>query len=137
SGNGIHLWNSVDAVIERNRVRGHRDGIYFEFSPRGLTRDNVSEVNQRYGLHFMYSDSCRYESNRFHANHSGVAVMYSRGVTMRGNTFGFANGSAAYGLLLKEILGGDIVGNHFLDNSTGLYLEGSSRLRIANNDFIR
>jgi nitrous oxidase accessory protein len=61
--------------------------------------------------------------------------MYSRGVTMRGNTFTRARGSASYGLLLKEILGGTIEGNTFADNSTGLYLEGSSRLAIRDNDF--
>ncbi|HYV98709.1 MAG TPA: nitrous oxide reductase family maturation protein NosD [Gemmatimonadaceae bacterium] len=135
SGNGIHLWYSPATIIERNRVEGHRDGIYFEFSPNGVARDNVSANNQRYGLHFMYSDSCRYEANTFDANHSGVAVMYSRGVVIHGNTFENAVGSAAYGLLMKEILGGEISNNHFTANSTGLYLEGSSRLAVRDNDF--
>jgi nitrous oxidase accessory protein len=135
-GNGIHLWNSTYARVERNRVRGHRDGIYFEFSPHGMTSDNVSSRNKRYGLHFMFSDSCRYDGNRFHDNVSGVAVMYSRGVTIVRNTFSRATGGAAYGLLIKEILGGEIGGNRFLDNSTALYLEGSSRLLIRDNDFI-
>ena len=137
SGNGIHLWNSPSTIVERNRVAGHRDGIYFEFSRHGITRGNVSERNQRYGLHFMYSDSCRYETNDFRDNHSGVAVMYSRDVAIVGNRFTGAVGGAAYGLLLKEILGGDIARNHFGANSTGLYLEGSSRLAVRDNDFLR
>jgi nitrous oxidase accessory protein len=137
SGNGIHLWNSPSALIENNRVQGHRDGIYFEFSPHGRTRGNVSERNQRYGLHFMYSDSCEYERNTFHANRSGVAVMYSRDVAMRGNTFHFARGAAAYGLLLKEILGGDLSNNTFTENSTALFLEGASRITIRDNEFER
>ncbi|MCX5760320.1 MAG: right-handed parallel beta-helix repeat-containing protein [Gemmatimonadetes bacterium] len=78
SGNGIHLWYSSGARVERNHIRGHRDGIYFEFSTLGVTRDNVSEQSQRYGMHFMFSDSCRYERNIFRDNNSGVAVMYSR-----------------------------------------------------------
>lgn len=137
SGNGIHLWQSPAARVEKNRVRGHRDGIYFEFSGSGVTRGNVSERNQRYGLHFMYSDSCRYEGNDFLANTSGVAVMYSRGITISRNRFADAWGGSAYGLLLKEILGGEISGNTFARNSTGLFLEGAARLQVRDNDFTR
>ena len=137
SGNGIHLWYSPGATVEGNHIEGHRDGIYFEFSPHGVTRDNVSEHSQRYGLHFMFSDSCRYESNVFRDNHSGVAVMYSRGILIHGNRFERAVGGAAYGLLLKEILGGEISANRFTDNSTGIYLEGSSHLAVRDNDFVQ
>lgn len=135
SGNGIHLWYSPGARVERNRVRGQRDGIYFEFSPHGVTRDNVSERSQRYGLHFMFSDSCRYEHNTFRDNNSGVAVMYSRGVVIASNRFERSWGSAAYGLLLKDIMGGEIVDNTFDRNSTGLFVEGSSRLLVRGNAF--
>ncbi len=137
SGNGIHLWQSPGALIEDNHITGQRDGIYFEFSQGGLTRRNVSEKNQRYGLHFMYSDSCRYDSNTFRENAAGVAVMYSRGVTIANNRFADAWGGGAYGLLLKEILGGEISGNTFERNSTGIFLEGATRLEIRNNDFIQ
>ncbi|HEY3285676.1 MAG TPA: nitrous oxide reductase family maturation protein NosD [Gemmatimonadaceae bacterium] len=135
SGNGIHLWYSPGARVERNTVRGHRDGIYFEFSAHGITRDNVSEHSQRYGLHFMFSDSCAYERNTFRDNMSGVAVMYSRGVRIADNRFERSWGSAAYGLLLKDIMGGEISGNTFDRNSTGLFVEGSSRLMVKGNVF--
>ena len=135
SGNGIHLWYSPGARVERNHVRGQRDGIYFEFSPHGITRDNVSEHSQRYGLHFMFSDSCAYEHNIFRDNNSGVAVMYSRGVVIADNRFERSWGSAAYGLLLKDIMGGEIRDNVFERNSTGLFVEGSSRLEVRGNAF--
>ncbi len=137
SGNGIHLWYSPGARVERNHVRGHRDGIYFEFSTLGVTTDNVSEQSQRYGLHFMFSDSCRYERNVFRENTSGVAVMYSRGVVIHANRFERSWGSAAYGLLLKEMLGGEISDNVFIKNSIGLYVEGSTRLEVRGNEFIQ
>ena len=137
SGNGIHLWYSPGARIERNHVTGQRDGIYFEFSQNGFTSGNVSERSQRYGMHFMFSDSCRYENNVFRDNTSGVAVMYSRGITITNNRFERSWGSAAYGLLLKEILGGEISGNVFTENSTGIYLEGSSHLAVRDNDFLQ
>ena len=135
NGNGIHLWHSPNTRVIENRVTGHRDGIYFEFSRGSRAVGNVSKGNRRYGLHFMFSDSCLYENNRFEANGAGVAVMYSKGVQMRGNAFLESKGSAAYGLLLKDITDGAISGNRFEGNSTGLYLEGASRLEIANNSF--
>ncbi|MFI5311793.1 MAG: nitrous oxide reductase family maturation protein NosD [Gemmatimonadales bacterium] len=137
SGNGIHLWYSPGTLVERNHVSGQRDGIYFEFSQHGVTRDNVSEHSERYGLHFMFSDSCRYEGNTFRENTSGVAVMYSRGIVIHGNRFEHSWGAAAYGLLLKEILGGEISNNLFERNSTGLYLEGSAHLAVRDNDFLQ
>ena len=80
SGNGIHLWHSREITIVGNHVSGHRDGIYFEFTREAHVRDNVSTDNLRYGLHFMYSDSCDYERNTFRHNGAGVAVMYSHRV---------------------------------------------------------
>jgi nitrous oxidase accessory protein len=135
NGNGVHLWHSPRTVVERNHITGQRDGIYFEFSKGAVATDNVSEANARYGLHFMFSDSCRYERNRFVRNRAGVAVMYSKGIVMRQNDFLEAEGSAAYALLLKEITDGELVGNRFVGSSTGLYLEGASRLAITANEF--
>jgi nitrous oxidase accessory protein len=134
-GNGIHVWQSDRVRIEGNRVRGHRDGIYFEFTTHGEVRRNVSEANQRYGLHFMFSDDCVYEGNTFQANESGVAVMYTRRVRMAGNTFAKNWGGAAYGLLLKDISDSEILDNRFLENTVGLYLEGANRNRVLGNRF--
>jgi nitrous oxidase accessory protein len=134
-GNGIHVWQSDRVTIEGNRVRGHRDGIYFEFTTHGEVRRNVSEANQRYGLHFMFSDDCVYEGNTFQSNESGVAVMYTRRVRMAGNTFAKNWGGAAYGLLLKDISDSEILDNQFIENTVGLYLEGADRNRVAGNRF--
>lgn len=137
SGNGIHLWNSSGARIERNAVAGHRDGIYLESSTGGVLRANRSEDNLRYGLHFMFSNDNAYERNLFRRNGAGVAVMYSRQVRMTGNRFEDNRGAAAYGLLLKEISESEISGNRFHRNTVGIYSEGTSRLRIDGNDFRR
>jgi nitrous oxidase accessory protein len=87
SGNGIHLWHSREITIVGNAISGHRDGIYFEFTRGTHVRENVSRDNLRYGLHFMYSDSCDYVGNTFRHNGAGVAVMYSHFVQMVGNHF--------------------------------------------------
>lgn len=137
TGNGLHLWSSRDIVLEDNEIIGHRDGIYFEFVTNGIARRNRSEGSRRYGLHFMFSDSCRYEDNVFRENESGVAVMYSKRVHITGNRFERNQGSAAYGLLLKEITDSEVRANRFSENSIALHLEGSSRNLLVDNDFLR
>ena len=56
SGNGIQLWYSNNIEIEQNYVEHIRDGIYLEFSDNCLIKNNVSALNIRYGLHFMFSN---------------------------------------------------------------------------------
>jgi len=85
TGNGIHLWQSTGATIRNNTVIGHRDGIYFEFVTRSVIEGNTCERNQRYGLHFMFSHDDEYHRNVFRENGAGVAVMYTRNVTMTYN----------------------------------------------------
>ena len=135
AGNGIHLWTSRQVTIVGNRISGHRDGIYFEFVHDGDVRDNVSTGNLRYGLHFMYSDDCRYTTNVFERNGSGVAVMYTKRVQMAGNRFEGNLGAAAYGLLLKEISDARLERNIFVHNTTGLVADGANRLIAEENEF--
>jgi nitrous oxidase accessory protein len=136
SGNAIHSWSSSELVIEDNVVRGHRDGIYLEFTDRTTVRRNVSTQQLRYGLHFMFSDECSYTGNTFAANRAGVAVMYSRHVTMTGNRFQRSWGGAAYGLLLKDISDSRLTRNRFEGNSVGLYADGTNRVEITDNEFL-
>jgi nitrous oxidase accessory protein len=135
SGNGIHLWTAREIEVTGNRVEGHRDGIYLEFSHDSRIADNVSTRNVRYGLHFMYSDDCRYEGNAFERNGAGVAVMYTKRVRMTGNRFAENWGNAAYGLLLKEVYDATLVANAFTRNTTGLVADGATRLTALQNRF--
>jgi nitrous oxidase accessory protein len=134
-GNGIHLWKCHNITINNNRVKGHRDGIYFEFVTNSLITNNYSEGNMRYGLHFMFSHKDEYRDNTFKDNGAGVAVMYTREVIMINNTFLHNWGSSAYGLLLKDIRDSQITGNSFVENSVGIFMEGSSRNNIQQNKF--
>jgi nitrous oxidase accessory protein len=135
SGNGIHLWTSRRITIAGNEIRGHRDGIYFEFVHDSDIEHNVSTNNNRYGLHFMFSDDCRYVENTFRHNGSGVAVMFTKRVQMIGNRFEDNWGPAAYGLLLKEIMDSRLEGNRFTHNTTGLLADGANRLVAEHNEF--
>lgn len=135
TGNGIHLWKSSYALIENNNVQGHRDGIYFEFVTNSTIRNNYSEKNIRYGLHFMFSNDDAYLNNTFKENGAGVAVMYSKKVKMENNHFDQNWGPAAYGILLKDISDSHIIHNTFFKNTVGIHMEGSSRMIIERNVF--
>lgn len=135
SGNGIHCWKSDSMYISGNSIEGHRDGIYLEFATHSLVEKNTVQKNQRYGLHFMFSHNNTYTSNVFRNNGAGVAVMYTRNVTMKSNRFEDNWGDAAYGLLLKEISDSDIEGNYFEKNTSGIFMDGSSRIEMQKNVF--
>lgn len=137
TGNGIHLWGSSRITVRDNRIGGHRDGIYLEFSRHAVVEGNQSEGNRRYGLHFMYSDSSVFAHNIFRANGTGVAVMFSRGVVMTDNDFASNRGSSAYGLLLKEISDSRLEGNRFVGNTTALVADGANNLEVTGNRFLR
>jgi nitrous oxidase accessory protein len=135
SGNGIHCWKSDSLRITGNTISGHRDGIYFEFVTASIIWRNDSHHNIRYGLHFMFSHNNTYVTNIFKNNGAGVAVMYSHHVKMFNNYFADNWGDAAYGLLLKEISDSYVEGNHFTNNTMGIYMEGASRINLYKNSY--
>jgi nitrous oxidase accessory protein len=135
TGNGIHLWKCKDSLIEKNYVKGHRDGIYLEFVTNTVSEKNLIEENKRYGLHFMFSHDNSYIQNTFKKNGAGVAVMYTRNVLMKENIFEENEGASSYGILLKDISDSEVIGNIFRKNTIGIYMEGSSRTMFKNNSF--
>ena len=134
-GNGIHCWKSDSLLISANNITGHRDGIYFEFVTNSVIQQNNSTGNIRYGLHFMFSNNDKYIHNHFKDNGAGVAVMFTKKVTMLDNVFEQNWGDAAYGLLLKEISDSYISGNKFVRNTMGIHMEGTSRIIVERNTF--
>lgn len=137
SANGIHIWKSEHMTILNNVIEGHRDGIYLEFVMKSHIENNQSIDNSRYGMHFMFSHDNIFKKNVFKENGAGVAVMYSKRVTMLNNVFTGSWGNAAYGLLLKEIDDSKVIGNSFTENTTGIYGDGANRVDIENNEFLR
>jgi nitrous oxidase accessory protein len=135
SGNGINCWRSDSLLIIGNKIRGHRDGLYFEFVTNSLIWRNISRKNVRYGIHFMFSHHDTYIANIFEENESGVAVMYTNHIRMYNNYFLNNWGGAAYGILLKDITDAEISGNHFTRNTTALHMEGCSRNNFYKNTF--
>src|SRR5690606_252682 len=103
SGNAIHLWYCNNVEISGNDVQRVRDGIYLEFSDYVTIHDNLSKDNVRYGLHFMFSNNNEVFKNTFETNGAGIALMFSKYMNLYDNLITKNWGTAAYGILLKEV----------------------------------
>ena len=137
AGNGIHMWYCSNITVKQNELHHLRDGIYFEFVTHSTVVNNYSHDNIRYGLHFMFSNHDEYHYNTFTKNGAGVAVMFSKFIKMTHNTFLENWGAASYGLLLKEIYDAEIINNRIEQNTTGINVEGSTRVHYSRNNFVR
>lgn len=135
SGNAIHLWYCKNVEVTGNDVQNVRDGIYLEFSDNITITNNLSKNNVRYGLHFMFSNNNNVINNVFETNGAGIALMFSKYMEVEKNVIKKNWGTAAYGLLLKEVTDVNIKHNIFIENTVGITVEGSNRLEYSNNDF--
>ncbi|MCG6151358.1 nitrous oxide reductase family maturation protein NosD [Leptospira bandrabouensis] len=135
-GNGIHLWSASQNKIIGNKLKKHRDGIYLEFSEHLEIEGNESEENIRYGMHFMFSNHNQFNKNIFKNNSAGVAVMYSKDITMEENKFLDNWGESSNGILLKDIADSTLSKNRFEGNTIAVFADGITNINFQYNDFI-
>jgi nitrous oxidase accessory protein len=123
-GHGISVWNARESRIVGNHISDARDGVYLSFAQGVLVSGN-DVTRCRYGLHSMSSLNAKLVGNTLVANLLGAALMQSDKLVLRGNRIEqHRQGSAAYGVLLKDI--GDLVAedNVIVANRVGVYAEG-------------
>jgi nitrous oxidase accessory protein len=133
AGNGVHLWYTAHALVERCDVSRFMDGIYLSFAERAVIRSSVVHENGRYGLHTMYNQVNELEGNRFTQNVAGCALMFSNGLSVRGNAFLENRGPRTYGLLLKDCSGGRFENNRLVDNTIAVFMDNSNRNTFRGN----
>ena len=131
-GSGIHLWNSNDNVLSENEISFARDGLYFDHAYKNSVKDTVIH-HLRYGLHYMFCDGNTIENVLSYENLAGCALMYSRGMLVRGNAFIKNRSASAVGLLLKDLNDSVIESNLFLGNVTAIFIDNSHRNLFRNN----
>ena len=135
SGNGIHLWNCADALLEGNLVERYQDGVYLSFAHRTRVIGNTFSDCGRYGLHTMYCQENVLFRNQFTRNVAGCAIMFSNGLRVQENDFIENRGPRTYGLLLRDCSAGQFVGNRLVDNTVAVFMDNSNRNRLRANLF--
>jgi nitrous oxidase accessory protein len=98
--------------------------VYLSFTDGVVVAGNTV-TRCRYGMHSMSSLNASFIGNTLSANLLGAALMQSDKLVLRGNRIErHREGSAAYGVLLKDI--GDLVAedNIIVSNRVGIYAEG-------------
>jgi len=132
--NGIDLYETHDAVIERNTVASMYDAIYIENSDNVRIAGNVVE-SSRYGIHVMYSDGTVITGNDGRMNVTGAMVMTVDGVLLEGNIFAKQSENVnSQGILLFAARNSVVRGNVVSGNRVGIYVEGSTDNRIEGNE---
>jgi nitrous oxidase accessory protein len=106
-GNGIHLFNVRDVLVEGNDIRRVRDGIYIDTSSDSVLRDNHLQ-DLRYGVHYMYAHDNRLEDNLTRDTRTGYALMQSKRLEVVGNR---SEGDRNYGILMNNITDTLLSGN--------------------------
>jgi nitrous oxidase accessory protein len=155
-GNSVQIWNSPGAVVEDNRMRYGRDGIFVTTSKRNIFRNNHFQ-DMRFAIHYMYTNHSEVSGNVSIGNHSAYALMYSDNLDVFGNS---ADGARDRGLFLNfvnyssfrqnTVRGGTekcvfiynansnvFEGNHFEACDIGIHFTaGSAKNTISGNTFI-
>lgn len=134
-GDGIHAWKSSGNHFESNAVSHFRDGFYLEFASNTLIEHNKSFENRRYGLHFMFMDDSRFLFNEFRHNQAGTVLMYSKRIQVENNSFTDNRGPVGAGVLFRDNNDSTLRNNRVINNTVGLFLDGSDRNRIEGNLF--
>lgn len=106
-GNGFYVWNSPGTVIEGNRVRWGRDGIFSNASKKGTYRGNTFR-DLRFAVHYMYTHDSEVSGNISIGNHLGYAIMFSDRVVLKDN---LSLGDREHGIMLNFANSADVAGN--------------------------
>jgi nitrous oxidase accessory protein len=132
-GDGIRVWYSDDVTLDGNEVSFGRDTLIWYANDITIVNNHFHD--DRYGLHFMYSGRADIENNIIENNNVGTYLMYSIGLTMRGNTIAYSRGTSGYGLALKDMDEVVVEDNIFLGNRSALYIDNSPALYEGYNTF--
>ncbi len=128
-GNGIHLWNVRNGLVEGNEIEGARDGILISVTRKTLIKNNRIR-DLRYGVHYMYADDNRVEGNVTFDTRAGLAIMFSKRLEIVSN---YSYDNEEYGILFRDLFNSKVVDNVLAGNGKGLFLYNSLYNEIRGN----
>lgn len=131
-GNGVSLWNAPGAVVDNNRFRHGRDGIFVTTSKRNRFTNNRFR-DLRIAVHYMYADDSVVAGNDSAGNYVGYALMYSRRLKVLGNR---SFGDRHHGILLNFANRSEVRNNWVRDGEDKcVFIYNSSRNEFSHNRF--
>lgn len=159
-GDSLRLWHSQHNQVEDNIFTRGRDLTLINSPDNQLLRNHFTDG--RYGMHLIFSPRFLAEDNRLSDTGTGIVVLYSPQITLRGNHIAHALTDGGGGIVLKEsndslienntvlhcsvgikmdspVPGGGVVtvrGNHLAHNIVGLFFSGEAGgHQFSNNRF--
>ena len=123
-GNGVHLFNVRNVLVEGNDIAYTRDGIYIDNSSQSFLNRNVLH-DLRYGIHYMYAYDNHLQGNLTFNTRTGYALMQSKRLTVLDNR---SLNDQNYGILMNNITDSLLRGNHIEGIRQPLDARGEGRL---------
>jgi nitrous oxidase accessory protein len=124
-GNGIHLFNVTNALVQYNEVWHTRDGIYIDTSNNNQLINNELH-DLRYGIHYMYSYNNLIKKNITRRTRTGYAFMQSKFLTVEDNR---SENDSNYGMLMNFITNSTVSGNQIVDTHQQQGLGGENFIK--------
>lgn len=132
-GDGVRLWYSRFNLIEDNAITATRDLTFANSADNRIIGNTVRDG--RYGMQFIFSPRNVVERNTLTSNGTGIAVLYSEGVAIRGNRIRHTLGAAGAALVFKDSSQVVVEENEVLH--CGLALEANAPVHSENILYIR
>ena len=136
-GDAIRVWYSRHNVIEGNRFIRARDLTFANSADNRIIGNQFTDG--RYGMHIIFSPRLLIESNRLSNTGTGIIVLYSPDLILRGNHVAHALTDGGGGIVFKESSDALVENNEVLHCSVGLKVDAPPQsvgaLTVRNNRF--
>ena len=99
-GDGLRLWYSHDNLVEDNDFREVRDLFVANSSGNRFRNNRIRD--RRIGLELVFSPETEIQGNLIEAGGTGILVLYSDEVSLRGNRIRDLRNPAGFALSIKE-----------------------------------
>ncbi len=137
-GDGIRLWYSNNNVIENNSLDHVRDLLFSNSSDNRIIGNHIQ--NSRMGMELIFSPGNEIENNTILNNVTGIVVVYSNKLLIRGNRIAHMRKLTGSGISFKESTGVVVSGNEIAHCAVGLLanspISPENILEIRNNLFV-
>jgi len=98
-GDGIRIWYSEGNLIEDNRLKDVRDIIVINSPENRIVGNRIRD--SRIGMEFVFSHGNLVENNSITNNLTGIVVLNSDNLEIRGNQFSHLRGTTGSALSIK------------------------------------